>query len=587
MSFYTQKKRLNFSRLEGDKHILYTKDNTIKAVSFEKLIELLTSPKEHDPKLLYDILLTYRSITTSFLLLDGLAQRFEYASVEMAKGESKKAKVVCIKVMNVMKHWINEFWFDFSKDNPELANSFQEWLQSIQSTTDPDKKKTLRNLDQLLQKRMLGHFSKTLTETRRKTPKPMFPKNPQAAWYEWNSEEIARQLTLIEWSFYKKIQPWELLDQSWSKSGKEQKSPNVIASIERFNLVSGFVKRTICTCEDKRKRIMLVKKFIDVAEKCRSCGNYNGVLQVLSAIKSGPIFRLKASFDLTKSERKVLDKIDQLALTTKNYKNLRDYLKKVDPPCIPYLGMYLTDLIFLEEGNPNEIQPPENPSVQLINFDKRRRVSRTIQCIKQFQQMGYYYEPVKSLQGLLEREIKRPQLDEDTQYQWSWYLEPREGKPRPPRPGSNIKLSGAASNPAISVSKMNDRSLRRTHSDGSMSESVKRGSSRASPQPIRRNILNNMRDGRRDPSQPPISTNSMPLMSILKKAAGTNKAASLNSRASNNMTSTMPVTSRSTRNTRTSSRQARRFEGLNASLQKFEAKQSKIGNGSSMRTQNH
>ena len=41
-------------------------------------------------------------------------------------------------------------------------------------------------------------------------------------------------------------------------------------------------------------------------------------------------------------------------------------LKECSRPCIPYMGMYLTDLTFIEEGNKD--------SGDQINFNKRRMV---------------------------------------------------------------------------------------------------------------------------------------------------------------------------------------------------------------------
>lgn len=50
------------------------------------------------------------------------------------------------------------------------------------------------------------------------------------------------------------------------------------------------------------------------------------------------------------------------------FRALRDALHRCDPPCIPYLGLYLTDLSFIEEGTPTFT--PDG----LLNFSKMRMV---------------------------------------------------------------------------------------------------------------------------------------------------------------------------------------------------------------------
>lgn len=47
---------------------------------------------------------------------------------------------------------------------------------------------------------------------------------------------------------------------------------------------------------------------------------------------------------------------------------MREALHRCDPPCIPYLGIYLTDLSFIEEGT------PDFTSDGLLNFSKMRMV---------------------------------------------------------------------------------------------------------------------------------------------------------------------------------------------------------------------
>jgi hypothetical protein len=103
---------------------------------------------------------------------------------------------------------------------------------------------------------------------------------------------------------------------------------------------------------------------------------------------------------------------------------MRKHLKKVNPPCIPYLGIYLTDLTFVEEGNPDMVQG-------LINFNKRHLVSELIRSIQQYQLKPYAFEPVQYIQDKLRRGRV---WDEDTLYEVSEYLEPRPGKERGPKP---------------------------------------------------------------------------------------------------------------------------------------------------------
>lgn len=46
-----------------------------------------------------------------------------------------------------------------------------------------------------------------------------------------------------------------------------------------------------------------------------------------------------------------------------------------NPPAVPYLGMYLTDLAFIEEGTPNFTEEG------LVNFSKMRMVGENAQPV--------------------------------------------------------------------------------------------------------------------------------------------------------------------------------------------------------------
>ena len=66
--------------------------------------------------------------------------------------------------------------------------------------------------------------------------------------------------------------------------------------------------------------------------------------------------------------RQTVEKLQSLISSDGRFRSLRDSLHRTDPPCIPYLGMYLSDLTFIEEGTPNFTDNG------LLNFAKMRMV---------------------------------------------------------------------------------------------------------------------------------------------------------------------------------------------------------------------
>lgn len=209
------------------------------------------------------------------------------------------------------------------------------------------------------------------------------------------------------------------------KKDKARRSPHVLLMIERFNYVSGWIATMVCQQENVKKRSKFIHRFIEVADRLRNMNNLNGVMEIISGLNRGPVFRLKQAWDdVPSSARKIFEELRTLTDRQKNYANMRKHLKKVNPPCIPYLGIYLTDLTFVEEGNPDMLQG-------LINFNKRHLVSELIRSIQQYQLKPYAFEAVQYIQDKLRRGRV---WDEDTLYEVSEYLEPRPGKEKGAKP---------------------------------------------------------------------------------------------------------------------------------------------------------
>jgi son of sevenless len=210
-----------------------------------------------------------------------------------------------------------------------------------------------------------------------------------------SATEFARQLTLLEHDIYRSINPWEFLKQRWAKN-KDQ-APNILNMIQFSNQLSNWLVGEVVKEVELRQRTLVLKHVIDVAEKCRELNNFNAVMELLACLDSSPVYRLRQSWaGLSRSTLKTYESLKDLMSPNSGSKNLRSALRTVDPPAVPYLGVFLTDLTFIEEGNTDVLH-----NTELINFDKRRKIASVIQEIRQRQHIPYNLCPVPSIQDLI------------------------------------------------------------------------------------------------------------------------------------------------------------------------------------------
>lgn len=104
----------------------------------------------------------------------------------------------------------------------------------------------------------------------------------------------------------------------------------------------------------------------------------------------------------------------------RNFTEYRAIIHSINPPCIPFLGIYLQDLTFIEDGNPNYLKK----SNHLINFAKRAKTAEVIREIQQYQSSLYQLKPVEELQQFILANLQSTR-DEETLYSESLKLEPR------------------------------------------------------------------------------------------------------------------------------------------------------------------
>eukprot|EP00300_Choanocystis_sp_HF-7_P009228 c16327_g1_i2.p1 GENE.c16327_g1_i2~~c16327_g1_i2.p1 ORF type:complete len:314 (+),score=47.62 c16327_g1_i2:463-1404(+) len=280
-----------------------------------------------------------------------------------------------------------------------------------------------------LEESMLRHTKKKYERAVNDCPEPKVPKSicsPVLSWLDIDEEELARQLCLLDFVDYSAIRPVELLGLAWSKPHKRHRSPNVLRAILRFNIVSMWAGQQIMNESKLRERARAMTKIMRLAKCLANLNNFSSTLALISAINEASLSRLRVTREEVPGA--VMQQFKALEVTLsadRSHRAYREHLKSTNPPCVPYLGVYLTDLTFMEDNK-------DFFANGHINFVKRQLVSRVIGEIMLYQQKGYDFYPVPQIQVFfslpdLTPEEMRQALKQtnDQNYAKSLALEPR------------------------------------------------------------------------------------------------------------------------------------------------------------------
>ncbi|XP_067341331.1 ras-specific guanine nucleotide-releasing factor 2 isoform X3 [Channa argus] len=318
------------------------------------------------------------------------------------------------RVLNVLRHWVSKHSQDFEM-NSELKMGVISLLEEV--LRDPDllqqERKATTNLLSALSQEEQDDAQLKIEDILQMV------ESPKAECFESLSAiELAEQITLLDHIVFRSIPYEEFLGQGWMKVDKTERTPYIMKTSQHFNDMSNLVASQIMTHTDVGSRASSIEKWLAVADICRCLNNYNGVLEITSALNRSAIYRLKKTWaKVCKQTKALMDRLQKTVSSEGRFKNLRETLKNCNPPCVPYLGMYLTDLAFIEEGTPNFTEDG------LVNFSKMRMISHIIREIRQFQQAPYRIEhQPKVTQFLLDKTLV---MDEDTLYELSLKIEPR------------------------------------------------------------------------------------------------------------------------------------------------------------------
>lgn len=211
---------------------------------------------------------------------------------------------------------------------------------------------------------------------------------------DFNGLEIAKQFTLIESEIFCAIKPVELVNSNFSaKKAHLNLAPNVRQSLLFTNCLSEYVVESVLQPGINQKvRVNIIKTWLKIAISCLYLRNFNSLAAIITSLQSHLITRLtKVWGELSEKYTDLHEYLCCIIHPDKNYSvyrtKLRSFLLSNDYniPVVPYFSLFLQDLTFVTDGNPNYRKANTFLNQKLINIDKYLKITRVIADIESLQ----------------------------------------------------------------------------------------------------------------------------------------------------------------------------------------------------------
>jgi len=402
----------------------------LKLCTLKDIVKRTTHPFFADDKTKKILFMCWRGFCRREELLEALKKQWErpdlpsnfleFTPSEVEDGVKKAKRIIRVRVLNLLRYWLREFSDDFEEcGGSEALRDLEAWTERITSINNNTSTK-------ICVRHLLKEIRVIQSGIRPISRDSGIQNYPPHLWdietapgniLNVPCEEIARQMCLMDHEIFKYIRPHEFLGQSWKKKNKEIIAPNLTKMIHQFNEISCGTQALILRERNLDKRVVVLSRLFKICHFLECYRNLNSLCAVMAGIRQTPVSRLKKTFATLKPKHtRLLTRFNDLLKMDKNWKNLRIRMSNLTEPGIPYIGLFLKDVLFIDDGNVSFRNG-------MINFPKYNQLNERIGWCLQFQNSPFRFRKLDKVQEELRLVFKI--IPQDFLYELSRTLEPQ------------------------------------------------------------------------------------------------------------------------------------------------------------------
>ncbi|SCV36957.1 related to Ras guanine-nucleotide exchange protein Cdc25p [Fusarium fujikuroi] len=367
-------------------------------------VEYLTSQRSIcDTRFKHAFYLSFRLFCTPEGLAKQLIDRFHISSNSSAPNK------IQLRVGDIFLKWLEVYWCScvdkvtigrivsfassLSLTHPVLSQRLMVSIQRVRGHAMHKSCPTLLTgeaacvTDDVVPLKAMGHRTQ-LSRTIRLRWKRLGTSMQSSDILAFDSISFAHQLIVNQMGLFCSIKPTELVGSGWMSTTVDS-APNVRAMIHFTNRLSYVVIETILQCRTKTRRGQIIEHWIKIAQECSNLRNYDGLVALLSGLGHSSIARLHQTWNsVSPTALHDLEALKGLVSPSDNFKCLRTSLRCSKLPCLPFLGMYLTDLVFVDTAHPlvePDLQSELASGQVYIHFSKCLKTAKIIRQLQNFQ----------------------------------------------------------------------------------------------------------------------------------------------------------------------------------------------------------